>query len=325
MKNKGFFIVLSILLCVALAGVVFFDRQNSAAQTQELQEQAAAARANASQEGAVSASVISESTDTSADSLPADGMETSTSSASADTPSASVSASSAAPTPTPEAVQQITGISCRGDAFFSGSEPSAADRYPAELQQLLQNNGSDLEVFDYTWQMAGSLSQMWYAGIAESEIDPYITKHVNAGVSDPNLTESQLRTDRDSMDLTRDDQGAIPVISMGYYGGWGDDVSELIEQEKTVLNTFQQTDKYVIMGCYPGTIKNDSAACDAYDTAMEKAFGTHYLQLNNALQSGELTSEGRAQIAQALYDKLESLGYLSSDAGTAATAGTAAE
>lgn len=116
------------------------------------------------------------------------------------------------------------------------------------------------------------------AGVPESQLNQYIEKHKsNANGKSLSSTETQLRSDRASKDLTRNDQNAIPVICMGYSGGWGGDLNELTEQINLMLNTYSQTEDYVVMGFYP----NGWTDTAGYDSAMSSAFGDHYLSVNH--------------------------------------------
>jgi len=214
-------------------------------------------------------------------------------------------------TPAPFSADEVTPaaqrtISCRGDAFVRGNAGGTLT-YPQALQSILQQNGNSAEVKDYTWDMAGSLSQLYLAGIPESRLDEYIAKHQkNADGKSLSDTETQLRTDRSRKDLTRDDQDAIPVICMGCSGGWGGDTAELVEQIWLVLGTYRSQDDYVVMGYYPDGWTDKAG----YDSAMTGAFGDHYLQLNTALKHSAESDEGRQEIAQSLYNKLNELNYL---------------
>jgi hypothetical protein len=252
-----------------------------------------------------------------ASSLQAGGGEESVSGSSADTGVSGSSESgnaeeTTAVTPAPIETPEVTpaaprAVSCRGDAFVRAGTGGTLT-YPQALQTILQQNGNSAEVKDYTWEMAGSLSQLYLAGIPETRLNEYIAKHrENADGESLSDTETQLRTDRSRKDLTRDDQDAVPVISMGYSGGWGKDPAELVEQIRLLLGTYSSQDDYVVMGYYPDGWTDQAG----YDSAMTGAFGDHYLQLNTVLKHSAESNEGRREIAQALYNKLNELNYLS--------------
>ncbi len=200
----------------------------------------------------------------------------------------------------------ITGISVRGDSFNTDGTDEE-DGYPALLQALLTENDYDLEVEDNTWDMAGTLSQMALAGVDEDEIQDYIDAHTEEQGGSITAVESVVRDDLDEKQTEREDLNDIPVICMGYYGGWNNDLDELIEQQQKILDTYEQTDAYIICGFYPYSVSDR----DAYDEAMEEAWGEHYLPLNDAIGgTAAMTADGRELIAEAIYDKLVDLGYL---------------
>lgn len=197
--------------------------------------------------------------------------------------------------------QEITGISVRGDSFNS-DESDKTTGYPEVLQGLLTNAGISLTVNDNTWGMSGTLSQMALAGVSDDTIQGYIDAHKQKGFTSD--YETTVRSDLDQYKTDRTDQNGIPVICMGYNGGWGRDVTELTQQIQAILDTYSQKDKYVVVGYPPKNV----SSMDDYNTAMQNAFGDHYVLLN--LNSAAMTSSGRSEIAQQIYQKLSDLGYL---------------
>ena len=194
------------------------------------------------------------------------------------------------PTPTPEAV--AAGISIRGDSFDMDDADQSIG-YPAKLQDILKNNGYDYKVEDNTWNMSGSLSQMALAGVSNEDIQNFISGHADKiaalGV-EGSATETTVRDDVDQYKKDRDDLNYIPVICIGYYGGWGYDVSELVEQEKKILATYTNQDKQI------------------------SAFGDHYINLSLHIDEAAYSEAGHEQMAQAIYQKLSDLGYLDANA-----------
>ena len=209
-------------------------------------------------------------------------------------------------------------ISCRGDAFQETDDADKATGYPAKLKALLEKESIDGEVMDYTWDMAGSLSQIRLAGVRQSVVDKYIENHTRAaqeaGITLRN-TETQIRIDFDSVDTSRDDEQAIPVICMGYYGGFGQSLDELAEQQQLILDTYELREtedgdkEFVIMGFYPSGWSDPAE----YDKVMQEMWGDHYLSLNEELSVGAISDEGRQAIAEALLQKLKDLNYISSE------------
>ena len=206
---------------------------------------------------------------------------------------------------TEENSQQISGISIRGDAFVSEDkiEKAGIGKY---LSDLLAEQGSTLDVAEYTMDKAGSISQMKRAGVSQTELDAYVTRHKeNSGEGNLSITEVKIR-DLTEEDMARNDQNYLPVISIGYYGGWGNDLDELCEQQRKILETYGQQEKYLILGIYPNGCRDQAA----YTSKMEETWGEHYLQLDGVLTNSISTAEGKKEAAQKIYDKLVELGYL---------------
>ncbi len=223
------------------------------------------------------------------------------------------------PTPTPEAEQTIM-ISFRGDVLDEDGT-DASSGYIYMFEQLLKENGyNDIIVEDNTWENSGSLSQMLFAGVSEDEINAYVSAHTENGSED--IYDLVIRDDlADYQTEERDDQDAIPVITMGYYGGWNNNVDELVEQIQKVLATYSQQDKYIVIGVYPAAVTDGLVDAGAYDSAMEAAFGEHYLSMSAAgMDEAAFDDAGHQQIADALYAKMQELGYFDgavvSDAGS---------
>ena len=150
---------------------------------------------------------------------------------------------------------------------------------------------------------------MRLAGVSEEDVDAYIQKHydmaANAGVDVP-LYEGVVRDDLAEKQTERDDADGIPVICMGYFGGWYYDPYELVEQQQKILDTYNQNSKFLILGLYP-ELAIDTAY---YDTVLAEAWGEHYVSLSQLLETNAISDEGREQIAQIIYDKMKDLGYI---------------
>lgn len=206
------------------------------------------------------------------------------------------------------------GISVRGDCFdVDGADKTIG--YPSKLQQILEENGYKMTVQDNTWDMAGSLSQMALAGVSQDIIDGYIAGNpdkIAALGYELSPTETVVRDDLSEFyNENRDDLDYIPVICIGFFGGWGCDPYELAEQQQAILQTYNQQDKFVILGVYPNINEiTDSFDTAYYDQVMADTWGEHYLQLSHIIDVTLYSEEGHQQMAQALYDKLSELGYL---------------
>lgn len=296
-------VILTILILTILAGALgalwIYNGQIQSRRAQELQMKALELQAEDSSQQATTkdesslADVADESTEESADTLFGEKITDESSGADA--------SETVAPT---EPVTSINTISCRGDAFNEdGSDKTTG--YPAKLQSLLTSAGINMTVQDNTWGMAGTLSQLRFAGVSEDTVNAYIAKHQANGQTG-SVFETKVRDDLATAMTERTDADAIPVIFMGYYGGWGNDFSELIQQINDMLSTYNQQEKYVVVGLHP-YYTTDAAG---YDAALSGAFGEHYLSMDDKVTTAVMSDAARGQMAQALFDKMMELGYL---------------
>jgi len=199
-------------------------------------------------------------------------------------------------------IDKYEGISCRGDGFIEYGS-AASNGYPAKLQNILVESGRDIEVLDFTLDTAGSLTQLSYAGVSSEEIQAYISAHSAAGFQ--SSKELQIR-DLSAYDLTRTDTDYLPVIALGCYGGWGNDLTQLIEQQHKILDTYDDPEEYIILGYYPDGYYDTAS----YDTAMQEEWGDHYLALNSEMTVAAMSDQGRTEIATAIYNWMIDNGYL---------------
>ena len=301
-KGRLILFVISLLLTIGVAGYIGF-------RIVRIQQETTAYRA--SQADTSAEAVKSDSSVTPTESV----KESSVSSSS--TGESVIAKATATPTSTPA---QKTIISIRGDIL--DEDDSTDTSYPDYLSQLLEKNGySNYTVENNTWDNSGTLSQMALAGVSDNDIQTYINAHQNnANGAELNATEYIVRDDLSQYKKDRDDLNAIPVICMGYYGGWNNDPNELAEQIQKVLDTYTQKNNYIVVGMYPYN-EVDTAA---YDQAMKDAFGDHYLALtSDLLDQPAFDDAGHQEIAQAIYDKLNSLGYLKTQSSAESTDGNA--
>lgn len=199
------------------------------------------------------------------------------------------------------------GIVCWGDDLINGAEESAAHSYRAVLQQLLNENGYNLTVIDKTLQGAGTLSVMTMAGVPQEEVQSYITAHQEAAQGEElPVTETGIR-DLTAEQTERNDLEYVPVIFMGYYGGWNHDPAELASQQEAILNTFPQQEQYIIAATFPLDSSVDSAALDS---VMSEKWGDHYISMASITSNPASTYEGQADLAAAILQKMKDLGYL---------------
>ena len=209
---------------------------------------------------------------------------------------------------TAEKTREISGIVCWGDDLLNGTE-SDTYSYMADLQKLLTEKGyTDLTVINKTLQGGGTLSMMKMAGVSDEVLQGYITKHQQtANGGQLNVTETGIR-DLTEEQTTRNDLDCIPVIFMGYYGGWNHDPAELAEQQENILNTFRNKDEFIIVGTRPldGTVTSE-----ALDQVLSQKWGEHYISLAAVTAQPSATYEAQQAMAEAILQKMEDLGYLS--------------
>jgi len=163
-----------------------------------------------------------------------------------------------------------SGIVCWGDDLINGEESNTYS-YMTVLQKLLTDNGYNMTVINKTLQGGGTLSMMKMAGVSDETIQSYITKHQQAANgAQLNVTETGIR-DLTEEQTTRNDMDCIPVIFMGYYGGWNHDPAELADQQEQILNTFQNKDQFIVVGTRPMDGSVTSEALDLLNQVRVRA------------------------------------------------------
>ena len=208
-----------------------------------------------------------------------------------------------------ETARTISGVVCWGDDLING-DASNTYSYMAVLQKLLTDNGYNLTVVNKTLQAGGTLSMMKMAGVSDETLQGYITKHQQAANgAQLNVTETGIR-DLTEEETTRNDMDCIPVIFMGYYGGWNHDPAELAEQQEQILNTFQYKDDFIVVGTIP---LDGSVTADALDQVLSQKWGEHYISLASVTAQPSATYEAQQAMAEAVFNKLQELGYITKD------------
>lgn len=203
--------------------------------------------------------------------------------------------------------EKVMGISCWGDEFLVGDDIET-NSYPAVLQNLLNENGYSITVQNKSINGGSTLSLMKKAGIGDDVLQGYIDKHQEAAGGEASVYETGIR-DFSEEELVREDKDFIPVLFMGYYGGWNYDANELAEQQQKILDTFEKNkDKFLIIGLAPSDGSVDQAA---YDTVMREKWGEHYTSAQEAAGGNVIASyEGQNSIAQTIYQKLTERNYI---------------
>ena len=200
-----------------------------------------------------------------------------------------------------------SGIVCWGDDLINGEESNTYS-YMTVLQKLLTDNGYNMTVINKTLQGGGTLSMMKMAGVSDETIQSYITRHQQvANGAQLNVTETGIR-DLTEEQTTRNDMDCIPVIFMGYYGGWNHDPAELADQQEQILNTFQNKDQFIVVGTRP---LDGSVTSEALDQVLSQKWGEHYISLADVTAQPSSTYEAQQAMAEAILQKLQELDYIS--------------
>ena len=205
-------------------------------------------------------------------------------------------------------IKNVTGISCWGDEFLKRSD-AVIYSYPAVLQEILEENAYDINVKSKTLGGGSTLSVMKMAGVSDDVLQDYVESHQEAvGNATPPITEVGIR-DFTEEELIREDKDDIPIIFMGYYGGWNNDIEELMEQQQRVLDTFEKNkEKFLIVGMPPS---NGIISQEDYDKEMKEKWGEHYMSgLEAASPNAVASYDGQKKIANMIYEKLVDLKYI---------------
>ncbi|MDE6148729.1 MAG: hypothetical protein K2F81_01355 [Ruminococcus sp.] len=98
----------------------------------------------------------------------------------------------------------------------------------------------------------------------------------------------------------------IPIVCIGDYGEW-EKTSDLIKQQQAIIDTCENKDKFIIVGLFSAPIEIDSEMSDkeilaaqkkaneAFDKAMTKKWGEHYVNIREYLCSDEAVEKAKAQ------------------------------
>lgn len=265
------FLIFGIILMVLLVGMLYWSKKTEAEESRRLQEMA---------------KKTEESVETNA--------------------GTKIETEEKEPESVPEEEEKPEGIVCWGDDLING-EASAKYSYKVVLQTLLEEKGYNLPVQDKTLQGAGTLSMMTMAGVPAEEVQQFVTEHKEkAAGANLAVTETGIR-DLTEEQTKRTDINCIPVICMGYYGGWNHDPEELAQQQQKILDTFPNKEKFIIVGARPMDGSVDAATLDA---ALKAKWGKNYISAAEVTNSPSSTYEAQAEIAQAVLDKLEELKYI---------------
>lgn len=278
--------IICVILFIILAGLLYWSRQSdarTALRIRQLSEAESETGISESGEGETDGQKIKETENETGAAFPEDDA-----------------------TETERQDKAAQGIVCWGDDLINGTD-SDTYSYMVVLQRLLTENGYELDVIDKTLQGAGTLSMMTMAGVAAEDVQQFINAHEEAaGGAELYITEKGIR-DLTPEQTERNDLECIPVIFMGYYGGWNHDPQELIQQQRKILDTFPETDRFIIAGTRP---VDGSVDTTTLDSAMSGTWGEHYISLGTLTASPASTHEAQEILAQAVFDKLVELNYI---------------
>ena len=198
-------------------------------------------------------------------------------------------------------------ISVRGDSFtIEGGDPQST--YPAILQRMLLEGGSEQTVLDYTLDNRNVMTHMYYAGVPMADIQAFVNK--NRSSADPAISEDPAETQLGNVSdlvLDRYDRDAIPIIFVGNCGGWGKNVFQLIEMQRSILSTYDQKDLYMIIGTHFFGYED----VDSFDKLMASYWGGHYLDASQVSGASLNTLTGHERLCVRIVERLKKLGYFS--------------
>lgn len=284
--KKGLLVICCVFLLLALLFLLYSNRREEQEFIQEINEETAEEK-NRSEEAEVK-----QSTETSEDvedkieelQLPVDDQQNDS---------------------LTDETEKVQGISFRGDSFCEEEDIMEAG-LGACMQQILEQNEKEIPVEDYTMYEAGSMTHMKLAGVDSQVLDAYLEEHAELAKEQTlRITEVKIRELTDEQ-MIRTDQEYIPVICVGYYGGWVNDPEELCEQQQKILDTYQQKEKYLILGIYPAAFSDKSL----YRDTLTAYWGEHFLCVDDQLNYSITSDKGKEETAQIVYDRIVELGYL---------------
>lgn len=98
----------------------------------------------------------------------------------------------------------------------------------------------------------------------------------------------------------------IPIVCIGDCGEW-EKTGDLIKQQQAIINTCDNKDKYVVVGLFSAPAETNSDMSDkeilnaqkkaneAFDKAMSKKWGKHYVNIREYLCSDEAVKKAKEQ------------------------------
>lgn len=218
--------------------------------------------------------------------------------------------------PEPEATSSAAaralpaGILCIGDEFLTRQD-AAEHSYTVVLQAYLEAAGWQLPVINEGIGQSGSLSIMKYAGVPDAIVQQYAASHpiIIATSSSSTAQESFETTISEFPDGILDVsqyKEYLPVLFMGYYGGWNESPEELADQQKEILKALGSSyeDLCVVIGLATG---DTGEMREKYERVMEDTWGDRYISVARKVEDPAASNSGQAEIGTLAGEKIVSL------------------
>lgn len=127
----------------------------------------------------------------------------------------------------------VTAVTFWGNDFLMGNGTDQ-NGYPVKTQELLAQQGYSTAAENCLLDSKSTLSILRYAGVEDEEVQAYINAHQAAGAAEgsPEVSVRAFTSEELSREYNRE---AMPVLLMGYYGGYNGSTEELIQQQQKVL------------------------------------------------------------------------------------------
>ena len=198
------------------------------------------------------------------------------------------------------------GILCIGDEFLTRSD-ALNNSYAVILDECLSEEGLQIMVDNQGIGQCSSLSIMRYVGVPEEVLQTYVNVHqetsfLRSASTAQNRFETEIANFPDGILDTGKYEDYLPVLFMGYYGGWNNDPQELVEQQQDVLKALgsRYEDLCIVIGLAPG----DALKRSQYEDVMMEAWGDHYISVNQQIENPAASNQGQEEIGKLLSEKI---------------------
>lgn len=202
------------------------------------------------------------------------------------------------------------GILCIGDEFLTRQD-AAEHSYTVVLQAYLEAAGWQLPVVNEGIGQSGSLSIMKYAGVPDEIVHQYAASHpiviaTSSGSMAQESFETAISEFPDGILDVSQYKEYLPVLFMGYYGGWNKSPEELADQQKEVLQALDSNygDLCVVIGLATG---DTGQMREEYERVMEDTWGEQYISVAREVENPAASNSGQAEIGTLAGGKIVSL------------------